>query len=45
MFHEHKTIDNMEKNVSGAKLTYKGVADVTLGQTLSKSATNEAKMS
>ena len=29
----------------GEKLTYEGVADLTLGQTLSESATNEAKMS
>ena len=44
MFHEHKTIEDMEKNVSGVKLTYKGVADVTHGQTSSERATNEAEM-
>ena len=42
LFHEHETIEDMEKNVRGAKLTYEGVADLTLGQTSSKSATNEA---
>ena len=45
MFHAHETIEDMKKNVSGTKLSYKGIADVTLGQTSSKSATNEAKMS
>ena len=35
MFHKHKTIEDMEKNVSGAKLTYEGVADLTHGQTSS----------
>ena len=45
MFHEHKTIEDMEKNVSGAKLTYEGVSDLTLGQTSSESVTNEAEMS
>ena len=35
VFHEHKTIEDMEKNVSGAKLTYKGIGDVTHGQTSS----------
>ena len=44
-FHEHETIKDMEKNVSGAKLTYEGVAELTPEQTSSKSATNEAKMS
>ena len=44
MFHEHETIEDMEKNVSGVKLTYKGVADLTLGQTSLESATNEAEM-
>ena len=42
MFHEHKTIEDKQKNVRGAKLTYEGVADLTLGQTSSESATNEA---
>ena len=45
VFHEHETIEDMKKNVSGAKLTYEGVADLTPRQTSSKSATNEAKMS
>ena len=45
MFHEHETIKDMEKNVSGAKLTYKGIANVTPGQPSSKSATNEVEMS
>ena len=26
VFHEHETIEDMEKNVSGAKLTYEGIA-------------------
>ena len=42
MFHEHKTIEDMEKNVRGAKLTYEGVVDLKLGKTSSESATNEA---
>ena len=45
MFHEHETLEDMKKNVSGAKLTYKGVAYVILGQTSSKSTTNEVEMS
>ena len=45
VFHEHETIEDMEKNVSGAKLTYEGVADLTLEQTSLESATNEAEMS
>ena len=45
VFHEHETIEDMEKNVRGAKLTYEGVADLTLGQTSSESATNETEMS
>ena len=45
MFHEHETIEYMEKNVRVAKLTYEGVADLTPGQTSSESATNEAEMS
>ena len=31
MFHEHKTIEDIEKNVRGVKLTYKGITDLTLG--------------
>ena len=45
VFHEHESIEDMEKNVSGAKLTYEGITDLTPGQTSSESATNEAKMS
>ena len=45
VFHEHVTIEDMEKNVRGAKLTYEGVADPTPGQTSSKSVINEAEMS
>ena len=45
LFHEHETIEDMEKNVRGEKLTYEGVADLTLGQISSQSATNEVKMS
>ena len=45
MFHEHKNIENMEKNVRGAKLKYEGVADLTPRQTSSERATNEAEMS
>ena len=45
MFHEHKTIEDIEKNVRGAKLTYKGIADLTPGQTSSENAANEAEMS
>ena len=30
VFHEHETIEDMEKNVRDAKLTYKGVVDLTL---------------
>ena len=44
VFHEHETIEDMEKNVRGAKLTYEGVADLTHGQTSLKSATNEVEM-
>ena len=32
MFHEHETIEDMEKNVRGEKLTYEGVAYLTPGQ-------------
>ena len=45
VFHEHETIEDMEKNVRGAKLTYEGVADLTPRQTSSESATEEEKMS
>ena len=45
VFHEHATNEDMEKNVSGAKLTYEGIADLTLEQTSSESATNEVEMS
>ena len=45
VFREHETIEDMEKNVSGAKLTYRGVANLTLEQTSLESATNEAEMS
>ena len=45
MFHEHETIEDMEKNVRGAKLTYEGVTDLTPRQTSLESVTNEAEMS
>ena len=45
VFHEHETIEDMEKNVSGAKLTYEGVVDLTPEHTSLESATNEAEMS
>ena len=45
VFHEQETIEDMEKNVRGAKLTYEGIADLTREQTSSESATNEAEMS
>ena len=45
MFHEHKTIEDMDKNVRGAKLTYEGVADLTPRHTSLESAINEAEMS
>ena len=45
VLHEHETIKDMEKNVSGAKLTYEGVADLTHEQTSFESATNETEMS
>ena len=44
VFHEYKTIEDMDKNVKGAKLTFEGVGDLTPGQTSSESATNEAEM-
>ena len=45
VFHEHETIEDMEKNVSAAKLTYDDVADLTPEQTSLESVTNEAQMS
>ena len=45
VLHEHETIEDMEKNVSGAKLMYEGVVDLTHEQTSFESATNEAEMS
>ena len=45
VFQEYETIEDMEKNVSGAKLTYEGNTNLTSRQTSSKSSTNEAKMS
>ena len=44
VFHEHETIEDIEKNVSGEKLTYEGIVGLTPEQTSSKSATNEAEM-
>ena len=44
VFLEHETIEDMEKNVRGPKLTYEGVADLTPGQTSSESATNEVEV-
>ena len=44
VFHEHETFENVEKNARGEKITYEGVANLTLGQTSSKCATNEAEM-
>ena len=43
MPHEHETIEDMEKNVSGAKLTYEGVVDLTHEQSSLESAINEAE--
>ena len=45
VFHEHETVEDMEKNVRGAKLTYEGIANLTPRQTSSKSATNDVEMS
>ena len=45
VFHGHKTIEDMEKNVKGEKLTYEGIADLTLEKTSLKSATNKVEMS
>ena len=45
VFHEHETIEDMEKNVRGAKLTYEGVEDLTFRQISLESATNEVEMS
>ena len=44
VFHEHETIEDMEKNVRTEKLTYEGVADLTLRQTSSESTTDETEM-
>ena len=35
VFHEHKTIEDKDKNVRVVKLTYEGIADLTLGKTSS----------
>ena len=45
VFHEHETIEDMEKNVSSAKLIYEGIADLTPEQTSLESITNEEEMS
>ena len=45
VFHEHETIEDMEKNVSSAILTYEGIANLTPKETSLESATNEAEMS
>ena len=45
VYHEQKTIEDMDKNVRGEKLTYEGITNLTLGQTSSESATNEEEMS
>ena len=45
VFHEHKTIEDMKKNVRGAKLRYECIADLTPRQTSLESATNEVEMS
>ena len=44
VFHAHKTIENVEKNLRGEKFIYEGVVDLTPRQTSSESATNEAEM-
>ena len=45
MFHEHETIEeDMEKNVSGAKLTYEVVENLTSEQNSLESATIEVKL-
>ena len=44
MFHKHETIEDMEKNVGSAKLTYEGVANLTLGHTSLEGTTNETEM-
>ena len=44
-FMKTKPLKIWKKNVRGAKLTYEGVVDLTLGKTSSESATNEAEMS
>ena len=45
VFHENKTIEDMEKNASVAKLTYQGITNLTPEQTSLESVTNEAEMS
>ena len=42
--HRDETIEDMEKNVIGAKLTYEGVSNLTTEQKSLESATNEAEM-
>ena len=44
MFHKHETIEDMEKNVGSAKLTYEGVANLTPTQTSLEGTTNETNM-
>ena len=44
MFHEHVTIEDMEKNMGGAKFTYEGVANLTSRQTSLEGATAEINM-
>ena len=44
MFHENKTIEDMEKNAIGAKLTYEGIVDLTPEQTSSKISIDKARL-
>lgn len=44
MFHEHKNITNMEKNVNGLELMYEGVVDLTSERTSLEGATNEVEI-
>ena len=44
MFHKHETIEDREKNVGSAKLTYEGVANLTPRQTSLEGSTNETEM-
>ena len=44
VFHEHETIEDMEKKVSNAKFTYEVVAYLTPEQTSLENSTNEAEM-